>query len=103
MPEFSTVTDVMSAACRLQDALAFGGETAAAEELERALHASWATSSLSLEHIARALDDVRPVVRRTLDADALALLDGCARGARALVDPPERRSLVQTIAGWLRR
>jgi hypothetical protein len=98
MPDYDSVTRVMSAVCDLQDALGFIGETEAASALERSLHESFRTSTAALEDVVRVLAEVRPAVRRTLDARALEKLDACIAGARALTLPPERQSPLSTLA-----
>jgi hypothetical protein len=103
MPAYDSVTGVMSAACDLQDALGFIGETEAAEELDKALHAPFGTSTAALEDVARALTAVRPTVRRTLDEAALQSLDACIVSARALALPPDRLPLWNALAALIRK
>jgi hypothetical protein len=103
MAAYSSVTAVMSAACDLQDALGFIGETEAAAELDKALHAPFGTSTAALEDVARALTEVRPTVRRTLDDAALRSLDACIVSARALALPPDRQPIWNTLAALFRK
>ena len=99
----TSVTDVMTAACDLQDALGFIGETDAATELEKSLHKSFRTSTAALEEVARALAEIRPTVRRTLDADALEKLDACIVATRDLALPPDRQGPWAMIGALLKK
>lgn len=103
MPEFRSPADVMSAACQLQDRLGFIAESEAASTIEKALFASWGTTSESLRDMARALTDVRPVVRRTLDDEALTLLDATVSGANELAEPASRPSMWRAVLGFFKR
>jgi hypothetical protein len=104
MAAFRSITDVMSAACTIQDALQYAGSIEPAEMLGKALYADRKTSAEALNAIAAALKEARYAVSRTLDAEMVRLLDDAVAGAYELSDDPVRqRSLLQTIAALFKR
>lgn len=103
MARFKSVTEVMSAACTIQDALTFAGATEPAADLEKSLYADHRTSSAALNAIAKALENVRFAVMRTLDAQTLQLLDDAVAGARALTDDASGQSTWQKLTSFFRK
>ena len=103
MAAFRSVTEVMSAACTIQDALNYNGAIEAAEDLGKSLYAPRKTSSEALNAIAKALLAARFAVSRTLDAEALQLLDDAVAGARALTDDPDAQSPWQKLTSYFRK
>jgi hypothetical protein len=103
MAAIRSVTDVMSAASTIQDALQFAGANEPAEELGKALLANWRTSTEALDATAKALIGARYAVSRSLDAPMLQLLDEAVAGARTLTDDPSQLSLWQRLTSYFRK